>query len=236
MQRTTYPSMSINDASANSSQQRRIARFAPAEALITIMPTTTIDDLSDEEYKSTYCTEEDMVNTQRNLAEYITTIRGLSISDIELEEEYNHTIRGIEVMRSSQTIRNAMQRKMAVIDAVLDEQDEQFDRGIFDSDRLAEISLQAGAAEGTIQRAIDAATVDEEYVDTLVRPTVQVRSNLLRRMSSITMSSEPVPVRRGSGSSVDSDLQSVPSLPAATPKSTIASISQAWNTAEQSPI
>ena len=228
--------MSINDASANSSQQRRIARFAPSEALITIMPTTTIDDLSDEEYKSTYCTEEDMVNTKHDLTECITTIRGLSISDIEVEEEYNHTIRGIEVMRSSQTIRNAMQRKMAVIDAVLDEQDEQFERGIFNPDRLAEVSLQAGAAHGTIQRAIDAAAIDEEYVDTLVRPTVQVRSNLLRRMSSITStSSEPLPVRRGSGSSIDSDLQSVSSLPA-TPKSTIASISQglALNNAEQS--
>ena len=228
--------MSINDASANSSQQRRIARFAPSEALITIMPTTTIDDLSDEEYKSTYCTEEDMVNTKHDLTECITTIRGLSISDIEVEEEYNHTIRGIEVMRSSQTIRKAMQRKMAVIDAVLDEQDEQFERGIFNPDRLAEVSLQAGAAHGTIQRAIDAAAIDEEYVDTLVRPTVQVRSNLLRRMSSITStSSEPLPVRRGSGSSIDSDLQSVSSLPA-TPKSTIASISQglALNNAEQS--
>lgn len=129
-----------------------------------------------------------------------------------------------------------MQRKMAVIDAVLDEQDEQFDRGIFDPDRLAEVSLQSGEAQGTIQRAIDAAAVDKEYVDTLVRPTVQVRSNLLRRLSSITISSEPVPVRRGSGSSVDSDLQSASSLPAATPKSIIASISQTLNTAEQSTI
>lgn len=228
--------MSTNDAGNNFSQERRTARFASAEDLITVMPTTIIDDLSDEEYKSTYCTEEDMADTQRDLAECITTIRSLSVCDNELEKEHNHTIRGIEIMTSRETIQNAMQRKMAVIDAVLDEQDEQFDRGIFDADRLAEVSLRAGSAHGTTQRALEVATADEAYVDTYVRPTAQIRPALLRRMSSITISSEPTPVRRGSGSSVESETPSSPLL--STSKSTIASISQglARNTAEQSTI
>ena len=197
-------------------------RFAPPEELITHIPTISIDDMSDEEHRATYDTDEDGTNRQQSLVECIAAMRTLSLTETELEEQHNHTSRGIEMMMSHQSIQQAKSRKMAVIDAVLDEQD-QFDQGYFDADRLAQVSTEAGNAHNSTQRALEAAAADQAYVNDHVRPTVamdMVRTSPLRRLSSVSSFEAPMMLRRGSNRSVASESSSSTT----SSKSTVASV------------
>ena len=66
-------------------------RFAPPEELITHIPTISIDDMSDDEHRATYDTDEDGTNRQQSLVECIAAMRTLSLTETELEEQHNHT-------------------------------------------------------------------------------------------------------------------------------------------------
>ena len=177
----------------------------------THIPTISIDDMSDEEHRATYDTDEDGTNRQQSLVECIAAMRTLSLTETEFEEQHNHTSRGIEMMMSHQSIQQAKARKMAVIDAVLDEQDDQFDQGYFDANRLAQVSTEAGNAHNSTQRALEAAAADQAYVNDHVRPTVAmdiVRTSPLRRLSSVSSFEAPMMLRRGSNRSVASESSS----------------------------
>lgn len=117
----------------------------------------TVDEMSDAEWDATYPTTEDMHRGQRNVVESILSLR--QGNDESIEDGVCH--RGLEHMRSPTTVETSRAAKMAVIDAVLHEQERQWDAGIFDDAALAKVA--EGASRSARDAAISLAAADEVF-------------------------------------------------------------------------
>lgn len=106
-----------------------------------------LDDMTEEEYQATYTTEEDSHNSQHNLVQEIQTIRRQDQQSAPQNNNIDHddevvSIRGIEHMRSAAAMQERKAVKKAVVDAVLDEQDRQWDKDADDDEALRAASLR----------------------------------------------------------------------------------------------
>ena len=103
-----------------------------------------LDDMTEEEYQATYTTDEDSHNSQRNLVQDIQTIRRQDQQGVphNNDNEDGTSIRGIEHMRSAAAMQERKAVKEAVLSAVLDEQDRQWDKDADDDEALRSASLR----------------------------------------------------------------------------------------------
>lgn len=92
---------------------------------IQVIPHLALSDYTNKEYDSTWETENDRARTHRHLAETLLLMRN-NDGDIPTAQG-DHTSRGLECMISPETLQRFKVTKAAVIDAVLDEQERQFD-------------------------------------------------------------------------------------------------------------
>ena len=146
--------------------------------------------MTEEEYQATYTSEVDSHNSQRNLVQDIQTIRrrqdrqGVPHNNDNDDDEVI-SIRGIEHMRSAAAMQERKAVKKAVLDAVLDEQDRQWDKDADDDEALRAASLR----HSTRSQQIAAERARQDAL--AVRATMAVVANHHRRPSS-TRSSRPV--------------------------------------------
>ena len=105
-----------------------------------------LDDMTEEEYQATYTTEVDSHNSQRNLVQDIQTIRRQDQQGVphnnDIDNDEVVSIRGIEHMQSAAAMQERKAVKKAVLDAVLDEQDRQWDKDADDDEALRAASLR----------------------------------------------------------------------------------------------
>ena len=146
--------------------------------------------MTEEEYQATYTTEVDSHNSQRNLVQDIQTIRrqdqqGVPHNNDNDDDDEVVSIRGIEHMRSAAAMQERKTVKKAVLDAVLDEQDRQWDKDADDDEALRAASLR----HSTRSQQIAAERARQDAL--AVRATMAVVANHDRRPSS-TRSSRPV--------------------------------------------
>ena len=118
---------------------------------------STVNEMSDVEWDATYPTAEDMHRGQRNVVESILSLR--QGKDESIEDGVCH--RGLEHMRTPATVETSRAAKMAVIDAVLHEQERQWDAGIFDDAALARVA--EGASRSARDAALSLAAADEVF-------------------------------------------------------------------------
>ena len=81
-----------------------------------------LSDYTDEEYDNVWVTEDEQAQSHRHLAETLQLMRN-NDGEIPTAHQDEHTSRGLESMASVATLQRS---KTAVIDAVLDEQERQF--------------------------------------------------------------------------------------------------------------
>ena len=117
----------------------------------------TVNEMSDAEWDVTYPTAEDMHRGQRNVVESILSLR--QGRDESIEDGICH--RGLEHMRSPATVEASRAAKMAVIDAVLYEQERQWDAGIFDEAALARVAEEASKTAKDVAHSL--AVADEVF-------------------------------------------------------------------------
>ena len=117
----------------------------------------TVDEMSDAEWDATYPTAEDMHRGQRNVVESILSLR--RGNDESIEDGVCH--RGLEHMRNPTTVETSRAAKMTVIDAVLHEQERQWDAGIFDDVALARVA--EAASRSARDTALSLAAADEAF-------------------------------------------------------------------------
>jgi hypothetical protein len=140
----------------------------------------TLDELTQAEYDAYYRTPEDEKESQDHLVKTITTARQHEGGTIPRRLRDQLTTRGIEHMTCSNRMRRRSEIKKRVVNAVLDEQDQQFDdyeagktsTAVSDPERISSISQRL-----TRQCAVTArnkAMQDEEEVATL-RPETNYR-------------------------------------------------------------
>ena len=110
--------------------------------------------MTQEEYIATYTTEEDSQISQQELIQALQIIRrreqqGLPQHNnngaVDDNEDDDACIRGIEHMRSAAAVQERKATKEAVLTAVLDEQDRQWEKDADDAEALRAVSLQHSA-------------------------------------------------------------------------------------------
>lgn len=131
-------------------------------------------DFSLEEYNASFLTNEDMdriqlenVNTIRHLRSQNTNHENQGRNDEEADTSSEYTARGLEVMSSTESVQALQQTKQAAIDAVMDQQDEQFDGEYCDHDRIAVVYM-AETSDSASAAFIRGAS-DATYVNRFVR-------------------------------------------------------------------
>ena len=109
----------------------------------------TLDELTQTEYDACYRTPQDEKESQDHLVQTITTARQHEGGNIPRDLQDRLTTRGIEHMTCSNRMRRRSEIKKRVVNAVLDEQDLQFDdyeagktttRPVSDPERIASVS------------------------------------------------------------------------------------------------
>ena len=129
-------------------------------------------DFSQEEYNASFLTNEDMGRIQ---LEYINTIGRLrsqinnneSQGSDQEDTSSEYTPRGLEVMSSTESVQAHRQTKQAAIDAVMDQQDEQFDGEYCDHDRIAVVYM--AETSDSVRAACIRGASDATYVNRFVR-------------------------------------------------------------------
>ena len=111
--------------------------------------------MTEEEYNATYTTEEDSQSSQQELIQSLQAIRwreqqGLPQNNNDAADDDNAAdddacIRGIEHMRSAAAMQARKATKEAVLTAVLDEQDRQWEKDADDDESLRAVSLRHSA-------------------------------------------------------------------------------------------
>ena len=111
-----------------------------------------VSSYSEEEYDACFTTEADEKRNTNDIVKTITVMRTGSATDRQCEDFCD---RGLEHMASSAVARQRKEDRARVIDSVLDEQDDQWDAGYYDGDRLASVSqhLTSGATDLAAMRA-----------------------------------------------------------------------------------
>ena len=108
----------------------------------------TLDEFTQSEYDAYYRTPQDERESQDHLVKTITTARQYEGGNLPQDLQVQLTTRGIEHMTCSTRMLRRSENKKRVINAVLDEQDQQFDDyeagkttvAVSDPDRIASIS------------------------------------------------------------------------------------------------
>ena len=108
----------------------------------------TLDELTQPEYDAYYRTPQDEKESQDHLVKTITTARQHEGGTIPRRLQDQLTTRGIEHMTCSNRMRRRSEIKKRVVNAVLDEQDQQFDdyeagkttRPVSNPERIASVS------------------------------------------------------------------------------------------------
>ena len=129
----------------------------------------SLSEYTDDELEACFTTEQD---TKRNQGDIVRTITGARTHGITAE---GICIRGLEYMVNPQTVQERKIAKERHYDAILDEQDRQWDGGVFptDCDSIAEQSLRTsqesrdraqmmGAKDAVAARRIRQADDEEE--------------------------------------------------------------------------
>lgn len=120
----------------------------------------SLSDMTDKEIASVWTSKEESKSIQHDMVKTIRAMRSRSTKRLDQDDVVCH--RGLEHMLSPQHMENRKSSKESVIDAVLDEQDLQFDAGIYDESRLAMAS--ALTSKQASVRALVLAEVDAAYV------------------------------------------------------------------------
>ena len=132
-----------------------------------------LTDFSQEEYNASFLTNEDMDRIQLENVNTISHLRSQNNNhenqggDEEEDTSSEYTTRGLEVMSSIESVQAHQQTKQAAIDAVMDQQDEQFDGEYCDHNRIAVVYL-AETSDSARAACIRGAS-DATYVNRCVR-------------------------------------------------------------------
>ena len=113
-------------ASASEPSSKACPKTLRISPNIQVIPHLALSDYTDEEYDNTWETENDRARSHRHLVETLLLMR-TNDGDFPTAHQDDHTSRGLECMASPATLQRSKVSKAAVIDAVLDEQERQFD-------------------------------------------------------------------------------------------------------------
>lgn len=94
----------------------------------------TLSSISDEDFNLLYMNDDDNKRIQKDAVQTIAAMRACQYNTANPHEEYCSLIRANSVEQRKAT-------KDRVLNAGLDEQDSQWERGEFDADRIAEASV-----------------------------------------------------------------------------------------------
>ena len=163
-------SLPASPASPRSATDHRSVRFNPRVRFYLHLH---LNDNTDAELTASYINEDDTSRIQRDIVDSIVRMHADHHQEPQNEDEddHQHCPRGLEHLSnpaSASALRNA---RIHHTDAVLDEQDRQFLRGINDEERLATASTEF--AEDAVARAINLGAADADFVQQFVRPEVQ---------------------------------------------------------------
>ena len=121
-----------------SNRRRRVVSFANRTKVHTVKH---VNDYTDEELCSTFQQPKDIKANQHEIVETVRHVRKHGIKSL-VRADSLYCSRGLEAIACPQTLKTKQANKSSVIDAVLDEQDRQWDAGIFPSNwqRIAQAS------------------------------------------------------------------------------------------------
>ena len=119
----------------------------------------SLDDMTDDEIERCWTTEEEQAKSQRDVVRNVEVLRSNPKS---MTEENGFCERGIEHLRDSQTMKARKTIKLSVIDAVMDEQEAQWDSGKDDMERIRRASIEISKASAA--KALTLASLDAKYV------------------------------------------------------------------------
>jgi hypothetical protein len=108
--------------------------------LVFVRETLHISDYECEEKKNTWFNKTEMHNTK---AAMVATLRLMlsGVEDLDCEDSDQHCARGLE-FRSRAGARKRKENKLLALEAVLGEQDDQFDKGIFNPTAISLVYQQ----------------------------------------------------------------------------------------------
>ena len=117
----------------------------------------TLDEFTEEDYHRMFLTENDRNRIQQDIIDSIAAMR---ING----QQSDHCLRGLESLRSHSHTEVAKTNRLRVINAVLDEQDRQWDEHdeIVDHDKISQASMEASSS--AIEEAIARAAEDSLFV------------------------------------------------------------------------
>ena len=160
--RLTLPA---SPASPRSATEHRSVRFNPRTRVYLHLH---LNDCTDAELAASYLNGDDTSRIQRDIVDSIVRMRAdrhqeqghddnsevvngeeEEIED-EDEDENQHCPRGLEALATPTSASALRAARIRHIDAVLDEQDRQFLRGINDEDRLAQAAISAARSTNTV--------------------------------------------------------------------------------------
>ena len=142
-------------SATNATATKRSVDFSPRTRLYFV---PDISFYSQKEYNACFSTEVDEKRNNDDIVKTITVMRTGSAADRQCEDFCD---RGLEHMSSSAVALQRKDNRARIIDSVLDEQDDQWDDGYYDGDRLATVSqhLTSDAVDLAIVRAQSDATI-----------------------------------------------------------------------------
>ena len=130
-------------------------------------------DFSEDEYDASFLTNDDMDRIQLENINIIGLLRSQINNDEsqgdddEEDTSSEYTARGLEVMSSTESVQAHQQTKQAAIDAVMDQQDEQFDGEYCDHDHIAVVYM--AETSDSARAAYIRGASDATYVNRFVR-------------------------------------------------------------------
>lgn len=154
-----------------------------------------LNDMTDEEIKSAYISEEDTTRIQADVIETVKVMMHESAGSAATPTAVfnDRCVRGLEDFQSQEHRNTRKEAKEAVIDAVMDEQEGQFDQGILDEARVAKASKSSSEDEDGIaleRAASDAAFAANSHVES-VEVEERVFQQTTRRAPATTSRSRP---------------------------------------------
>ena len=163
----------------------------------------TLDEMTEEEVRCTWRTEDDEADTQSEIVQTVRMMRrngGLADGDVDSDI----TCRGLEHLGTADAVVERKERKAHQLHAVLDEQDRQWDspRLPMDEHRIAHIA--ATRAASSVETAVTIAAQDEAFVRRVVGTSTTITTTVAADLSARLI------IDNGDGSSSRRSLQSAP--------------------------
>mmetsp|Transcript_34727 Transcript_34727/g.76276 ORF Transcript_34727/g.76276 Transcript_34727/m.76276 type:complete len:386 (+) Transcript_34727:339-1496(+) len=139
----------------------------------------TLDEMSEEEVRCTWRTEDDEADTQSEIVQTVRMMRrsgGLADGDGDgdIDVENDITCRGLEHLGTADAVVERKERKANQLHAVLDEQDRQWDNPHLppDEDRIAHIATTRAAS--SVETAATVAARDAAFVRRFVGTSTSI--------------------------------------------------------------